>query len=236
MKIAISQPTFFPWQGYFALIDFVDEFIFLDNVQFDKRSWQQRNYIKLNSTRHLMTIPVISKNKFTQKILEVEIDYSNFKILKFLKTIETAYKKSKYFELYFGEIEKVMCHKYKFLSELNINIIKIICSFLKIRNKLIKASSLNLVSYISKIDLLDFICKKKNSNEYISTIGSGEYLGNLKKFFHSKANINYFHYKISNYQQLGEVFIPNLSIIDLLFNEGPDSIKIIRKNFTVIKN
>ena len=51
MKIAISQPTFFPWQGYFALIDYVDEFIFLDNVQFDKRSWQQRNYIKLNLTR-----------------------------------------------------------------------------------------------------------------------------------------------------------------------------------------
>ena len=82
MKIAISQPTFFPWQGYFALIDFVDEFIFLDNVQFDKRSWQQRNYIKLNNNRHLMTIPVISKNKFTQKIFEVEIDYSNFKIFK----------------------------------------------------------------------------------------------------------------------------------------------------------
>ena len=61
-------------------------------------------------------------------------------------------------------------------------------------------------------------------------------MGNLKKFFHSKANINYFHYKISNYQQLGEVFIPNLSIIDLLFNEGPDSIKIIRENFLVIKN
>ena len=183
-----------------------------------------------------MTIPVISKNKFTQKIIEVEIDYSNFKISKFLKTIETAYKKSKYFVLYFGEIEKVMCRKYKFLSELNINIIKIICGFLKIRNKLSKASSLNLDSEISKTDLLDSICKKKNSNEYISTIGSVEYLGNLKQFFYSKANINYFQYKISSYQQLGEVFIPNLSIIDLLFNEGPDSIKIIRKNFTVIKN
>ena len=236
MKIAISQPTFFPWQGFFALMDFVDVFIFLDNVQFDKRSWQQRNYIKLNTNRHLMTIPVISKNKFTQKILEVEIDYSNFKILKFLKTIETAYKKSKYFELYFGEIEKVMCRKYKFLSELNINIIKIICSFLKIGNKFSNASSLNLDSRISKIDLLDFICKKKNSNEYISTIGSIEYLGSLKQFFHSKANINYFQYKISSYHQLGEVFIPNLSIIDLLFNEGPDSIKIIRENFLVIKS
>jgi hypothetical protein len=236
VKIAISQPTFFPWQGYFALIDFVDEFIFLDNVQFDKRSWQQRNYIMLNGARHLMTIPVISKNKFTQKIIEVEIDYNNFKVLKFLKTIERAYKKSKYFDLYFGRIEKIINYKYKFLSQLNINIIESICGFLNIGNKLSKASSLNLDSSISKIDQLDFICKKKKTDQYISTTGSAEYLGNMKQFFHSKANINYFHYNTSNYRQLGETFIPNLSIIDLLFNQGPDSIKIIKKNFTIIKN
>ena len=113
------------------------------------------------------------------------------------------------------------------------DIIECICGFLNIGNKLTKASFLNIDSSISKIDLLDFICNKKNSNEYISTIGSANYLKNTEKFFHSKANIYYFQYNAAIYQQPGATFIPNLSIIDLLFNEGPESINILRKNFTV---
>ena len=66
MKIGISQPTFLPWAGYFGLIDYVDEFIFLDNVQFERGGWQQRNYIKVNKNKHLITIPV-------KKIIEIQI-------------------------------------------------------------------------------------------------------------------------------------------------------------------
>ena len=75
MKLAISQPTFLPWCGYIGLIDYVDKFIFLDDVQFDKRSWQQRNYIKLDNDKHLITVPIKSKNKRFQKINEAEIDH-----------------------------------------------------------------------------------------------------------------------------------------------------------------
>jgi len=67
MKIGISQPTYLPWCGYLALIDYVDEFIFLDDVQFEKRSWQQRNYIKLENKKFLLTVPVFSKNNRFQK-------------------------------------------------------------------------------------------------------------------------------------------------------------------------
>ena len=74
MKIAISQPTYLPWQGYFALIDYVDEFVFLENIQFNKRSWQQRNKIVSNEKEIFLTIPVKTKGKFSQNIFEVEID------------------------------------------------------------------------------------------------------------------------------------------------------------------
>ena len=67
MKIAISQPTYIPWQGYFGLIDFVDEFVFLENVQFIKRSWQQRNKIRDKNKEIMLSIPVESKNKYHQK-------------------------------------------------------------------------------------------------------------------------------------------------------------------------
>jgi hypothetical protein len=236
MKIAISQPTFFPWLGYFALIDYVDEFIFLDTVQFDKRSWQQRNYIKLNENKHLITIPVISKNKFNQKINEVKIDYSNFQMSKFLKTIESAYKKSYYFDLYFDVFKEILNKEYIFLSQLNLDIILTICKLLKIKNKFSEASSFHLDSYTKKIHLLDSICKQKKTLKYISTLGSLEYLGELKILPESKASINYFYYKISNYKQLGDKFISNLSIIDLLFNEGPGSTQFLRNNFEIKEN
>ena len=64
MIIGISQPTFLPWCGSISLIDYVDEIVFLDNVQFDKRSWQQRNNIKTNTGVLTLTVPVVSKNLF----------------------------------------------------------------------------------------------------------------------------------------------------------------------------
>ena len=67
MKLAISQPTFLPWAGYFALIDHVDEFIYLDNVQFTKRSWMQRNKIKSNDKELYLTISVNSKKNTYKK-------------------------------------------------------------------------------------------------------------------------------------------------------------------------
>ena len=101
MKIGISQPTFLPWQGYLALINYVDEFIILDDVQFDKRSWQQRNKIKLNNKELVLTIPVKTKGRYEQKIYEVAINNQTNFIEKHLKSIFLSYKKSKYFKNYF---------------------------------------------------------------------------------------------------------------------------------------
>ena len=73
MILGISQPTFMPYAGYFGLLDYADCFVFLDNVQFDKRSWQQRNYIFMDKKAYLLTVPVLSKGKFHQKIDRVKI-------------------------------------------------------------------------------------------------------------------------------------------------------------------
>lgn len=236
MKIAISQPTFLPWPGYFALINYVDEFVFLDNTQFAKRSWQQRNYIKLNEDKYLVTIPVISKNKFNQKINQVQIDYNNFQVSKFLKTIELAYKKSPYFSSYFEIFKKILNKKNKYLSELNLDVIINICNILKINDKFTKASIIDLDTNLTNVSQLDMICKKRSSNHYISTLGAKEYLKDLKIMPLSKAKITYFNYEIKDYSQLGKHFVPNLSILDLLFNEGPNTLNIIKKNFFILKN
>ena len=233
-KIAIMQPTFMPYIGFFALIDYVDEFIFLDNVQFDKRSWQQRNYIKSKSKKELINIPVLSKNKFKQKILDVKIDNVSFKIKKLLNKIIFCYKKSKYFNEYFNEIEKILIKNHNLLLDLNSELIFKICELLNIKTEILYASKILDNDKFYKIDFLKEILLIRNCNKYISTIGSKDYLKSLTKFPNSNIEIQYFEFNSQQYEQQGNNFIPNLSILDLLFNEGKNSVNIMRENFKLI--
>ena len=101
------QPTYLPWSGYFGLFNCVDFFVFLDSVQFDKRSWQQRNYIRDNSDKILLSIPVLSKGQFHQKINQVKINNDlNWK-KKHLNSIFHSYSKSKFFNEFFPELSKI---------------------------------------------------------------------------------------------------------------------------------
>jgi hypothetical protein len=231
MKLGISQPTFLPWAGYFGLINYTDQFVFLDNVQFDKRSWQQRNNIKLNEKSFLLSVPVISKNKSNQKINEVFIDSKNSFIEEHKKTIEHNYKKSKYFSKYSELIFKVYDMKHEKLIDLNIDLIKLICKILDINFSFTKSSLMN-VDHVKENLILE-ICKLKKCEEYVSTIGSKIYLKNDHKFKENSINLNFFEFKNLVYQQLGGNFLNNLSIIDLIFNLGPNSLKYINKNFYI---
>ena len=184
MKLAISQPTFLPWAGYFGLLNFTDEFVFLDDVQYSKRGWQQRNCIKINNKSFNLSVPVISKNKYNQKINEVLIDNSKKFIDDHKKTIEHNYKKSKYYSSYVEEIFKIYDCKHQRLIDLNFDFIIKICELLKIKISFVKSSSLKTKS--SKDGLILEICKLKQCNTYVSTIGAKDYLLNnideFKKF------------------------------------------------------
>jgi len=234
MKIAISQPTFLPWQGYFSLINEVDEFIFLDSVQFNKRSWQQRNYIILDSKKKFITIPVKSKGKYDQLISEVEIDYSNFSIKKILKTLENAYKKAPFFHEFYEEIKFIFQKEHKFLCELNIEIIKAISKKLGFKTKFINSSNIELNDNYKKLELITKLATKRGASTYISTIGSKEYINKFDRLPGTEIKINYFDYKNYKYKQMTNDFIEKMSILDLIFNVGFDSKKILIKNFFIV--
>ena len=231
MKIGISQPTFLPWQGYLALINHVDEFIILDDVQFDKRSWQQRNIIKQNDNKLLLTIPVKSKGKYDQKINEVFIDYGSDFIDKHLKSIFLSYKKSNHFSLYFKKIEEIYKKKFEKLSEINIEFIFFFLKEMNINTKISLSSNLNLKE--KKHHLIKRICEIKNCSNFVSTRGSEIYLKDLAK---DKINfeIVYYDFKNFDYRQIGSKFISNLSSLDLLFNLGKNSKKYLENNFYLI--
>lgn len=236
MLAAISQPTFIPYAGYFSLINKVNKFIILDNVQFDKRSWQQRNFLLVNNQPKLITIPVISKGRFHQNINEVLIDYNNLKIDKLFKTIETNYKKEIFFELFFFHLKDIFNKKYKFLYELNVDLIKTICSFLDIKTEIFFSSNFKNENNFKKTELLESLLKEIKCTQYITTVGSKKYLGNLN--FFPKTNIKISYYKFEN---INKLIIKNyknkptfLSIVDLIFKYGKDTKQLLNDNFEII--
>ena len=225
-KIAIMAPTFLPWLGYFDMINKSDVFVYLDNVQFNKRSWQQRNRIPVNEQYFWLTIPVKSKGKYNQLINQVEIDYSKDPFEKIVKILKHNYSRCKYYSEIIEILEKIFKKKILYLSELNILLIQEICKFLKIEGKkFIKSSNLNISS--KKGQLLFDITQMLNGNVYISADGSGIFFNNQNPFKDTSIVLKYHNYDHPKYKQKSKKFIEYCSIVDLLFNEGIKS----RKHF-----
>lgn len=233
MTIAIMQPTFNPWLGYFDLIDYVDKFIFLDTVQLNQQSWQTRNKIKIQDKELMISIPT-KKNKHKNELLikDTLIDFRKFDFRKkLLRTIEQNYKKSRYYNEVIDFIKELVLYDTEYLSDYNINIIKNISKKLKINTEVIILSKIDYQSEGQKGSLVLDICKHFGTTKYISPIGSKEYLDKtLNDFQSSNIEVEYQQYKHTEYTQIGDTFIPYLGILDLLMNEGFENSKKIIKN------
>ncbi len=220
------QPHFAPWLGYFYLIIKSDKFIILDNVQFDKRSWQQRNLISNSNKSEWLTIPVMSKGKFAQKINQVKVDYNSDFIRKHLSKIFHNYNNHKYFDSVYSILEKIYTKKYEYLIDLNLDLLNEICSYLKFSFNYELASDLDIRG--SKADLIYNIINYYNEISYISPLGSKSYIENSKLF--KDLDVKYIKYKPIDYTEKNK-FLSNLSIIDLLFHKGPNGLNYIEKSF-----
>jgi hypothetical protein len=222
------QPTYLPWIGYFDLIDQSDCFVFLDSVQFNKRSWQQRNRIKGPDGEVMLTVPVLSKGKREQLICEVMIDGTTNFFKKHIGTIYHNYKKARYFSTYYPSFSEILSSSHKLLCDLNIEIIYWLMVQLGIQSKTIRSSSLNVSG--KKAELLCNICQKIGCSIYLSAEGSKEYIeqSNPNPFEEKAIKVIYHDFQHPEYNQLFEPFIFHLSVLDLLFNEGPASLGIIR--------
>lgn len=224
-KIAIMQPTYLPWLGYMRMIKEVDVFIFLDDVQFSKRSWQQRNRIATNMGELWLTVPVLSKGLNDQKINKVTIDVNSNFIKKHLQTLKESYSKSKYSSQVILELEALELESENYLADLNIKLIRWMASYLSITTKTLRSSELKCTG--SSAEYLANICEKLGFNEYVSAPGSKEYIDKTDVFLKKNINVTYFSYKHPQYFQHRDSFTPQLSCIDLILNEGPESKLII---------
>lgn len=226
--IAIHQPNFLPWAGYFNKIANSDVFILLNHVEYTKNGPINRNKIKINCAEHFITVPV-KMDSSKSAIDEVKISDSK-QLQKIWKTIEQNYKKSTYFEALQDDFKKILLDEYVFLADLNIALIKHIISVLDISTSLVKSSELYKNEVLQKNELIVDIIKKQQGTLYISGHGAKKY-NDENLFDNNHIKLVYQQFLVPSYPQLGEGFIEKLSIIDMLFNIGiHNTSKIIKQN------
>jgi len=228
VKVAIAQPTYLPWLGYFDLIDQVDTFVLLDTVQFDRQSWQQRNRIKGPSGLQWLSVPVVFRGRHDQKIKDVEIREAEF-WRRHLRAVEVNYRRAPFFDIYFPQLSAILqafpagaC-----LADLNLRLLRWLAEVLGVHTPLLSASSLQMQGKRTK--LLANICLTLGAGQYVSPIGSAAYLlEELELLTDYGLDVVFQNYTHPEYQQLFPPFVAYSSTLDLIFNEGDRSMEIIR--------
>ena len=226
MIVAIHQPEYLPWLGFFKKMMNVELFVFLDDVQFRKKGWQNRNRIRINDGTTLLSIPVHTHSY--PKINEVTIDNEKNWSIRHKKSILYNYAKAPYFDEIKDFIESIFEKKFQYLVDLNTEIIKFIMNELEIKSKIVFSSELE-ISKKGSDRVLD-ICKAVDADHYITGTFWAESNLRVEEFKKSNIDIEFQKFQHPIYKQIHGEFIPEMSIIDLLFNEGRKEAKKILQN------
>jgi len=206
MKIAIMQPYFLPYIGYWQLINAVDKFVILDDVNYINKGWINRNNILVNSNAKLFTIP-LSEASQNKKINEISISDDVKWIANLLKTIEYSYKKAPLFNQALPIIQDCVTFGDKNLSAFIYNSTKNICNYLNIETQIIPSSSqYNNDDLKASARILD-ICIRENTDEYINPIGGTE-LYDKSTFLEKGINLHFLKTSDIKYSQFNDDFIP----------------------------
>ncbi len=221
MIISIHQPNFLPWIGYFYKIYKSDVFVILDDVQYSKNSFTNRNRIKTSQGNQWITLPVIKSGNFGQLISECIIFNHEKTIQKLIKTIEQNYKKAPYYNKHSNTIKSILTSTGDNLCEINIKLIKYFVKELRIETKIICSSEFKISNECSTERLIQ-ICQRLGGKTYLSGKGGDNYQ-DIEMYKNANIDLIYSDFSHPIYPQLWQGFIPGMSIIDLLFNCGEES-------------
>jgi hypothetical protein len=221
--VAVHQPQYLPWLGYFDKIRRSDVFCYLNDVQYKKNEWQNRNRIKTAQGWQWITVPV--RYRFPQKINEVYINNAVEWKKKHLQAMITNYNRAPYFKQVVRILEDAFSKDWEFISELNIHLIESLKILLNLETKRsVCSSDLNLRE--EPTDRLIDICKALGADTYLAGQGGIEYM-DMERFEKSGLKVIIQEFRHPVYPQMFEEFQSHLSIVDLLCNCGPESMNII---------
>ena len=214
--------------GYFGMIDIVDTFVFFDDVQFEKSSWQSRNRIKLPDNNLIwLSVPSIREG-LDSNIKDIRLkNFPDWRKKHWL-TIHQAYHKAPFFAEYSAEIENIYQQEWNSLCRLNIAIIEMLTHKFELNTPHFISSSELAEVEGKKTDRVLSVLEKVGADEYISTEGTKVYL-ETEKFKEKGIKLYWYNFKHPVYPQMSEEFVPYLSAIDLLFNTGGSGRNYIRE-------
>lgn len=228
MKLAIHQPEFLPWLGFFNKMVLADLYVVFDHVQFKRRYFENRNRIvSPNGNVSFIRIPVISKGMYRRAIKDIEIDNTQKWKEKLLKNIFHNYSTASYFKNYYNQIESIVnANDYRYLIDFNMAMIEFFRDSLGITTPMIYSSELDVAEYRAA-ELILRICILQNAHTYLCGPSGRDYL-RQEDFQEKGVHIQWLDYVTPSYNQLCPKFTSHMSILDLLFNCGEKSLNIIR--------
>ncbi len=224
--IAIIQPGYLPWLGFFEQVSRCDVFVYLDDVQYTKNDWRNRNRIKTKDGTQWLSVPV--SYSFGQKIKDVHINNSQPWYRNHLQALKMWYSRSAYYKGYIEELDYILRRDRKYLIDLNVELSSWVMKLLGL-NPQIRFSSEILIDSNDKQMRLVQICKVLNCNYFYEGKLGQQYI-DVNLFRDEGITVKYQEYSHPYYQQQWlkeQNYISHLSIIDLLFNCGPDSLDIL---------
>ena len=225
MRVVILQPSYLPWLGYFDQMYKSDVFVIYDDVQYDKNSWRNRNRIKTPQGWQWLTVPVLLKGRNFPLNKDVEINNDLPWASKQLKSLAQNYRAAPHFQDVIGGLENILAREWKFLIDLNMECISFLKRLLELETSICFASELD-VPKVGKTERLVEICRHFGADSFLEGDGGKSYIDE-SLFTNAGVTLEYQHYHHPEYQQLHGEFIPYLSVVDVLFNHGKESRRII---------
>ncbi len=221
----ILQPGYLPWLGFFEQMHRADDFVFLDDVQYDKHSWRNRNRIKGPDGPQWLTVPVLVSGQGKPAIRDVQIDPTQPRWAeKHLHAIHQYYHACLHFNWLFPELEAILNQPRTSIADLDIDLIKMLCEKLGLQRRLHRSSDLNVPP--GRCERLIEICRRLDARHYYSGAAAKSYI-DPALFSQAGIKVEFQDYKHPEYPQRYGDFVSHLSVIDLMFNCGPESLTIL---------
>ncbi len=226
-KIAIMQPYFFPYIGYFQLINAVDKFIVYDNIQYTKKGWINRNRILVNGKDEYISAPLKKDSDYLNINERNLADAFKDERQKMLRKLTEAYRKAPYLDSAFPVITNVINNSDENLFTFIYYSVKAICEYLEIKTECIISSAINIDHNLKAADKVKAICKKMEAEVYINPIG-GIDMYNKEDFLKEGIALQFLKTDEIVYPQFKNEFVPFLSIVDLMmFNSKEQIVKML---------
>ncbi|MEP3387053.1 MAG: WbqC family protein [Reichenbachiella sp.] len=234
MRIAIMQPYFLPYLGYFQLMNLVDVFVIYDEIQYTKKGWINRNRILVNNDAQTITLPLKKDSDYLNIKDRILADHWPKERKKLLAKIYNCYKKAPEFDKTYDLLESIFEYDEQNLFKFIQFSLKQLMSHFNITTSLVVSSDISFDNKLKSSDKVLAICRASEATHYINPIGGLE-LYDKKQFEAQDVKLNFLRSNLSIYPQFENEFVPGLSVVDaMMFNSPQELSNLIQNDFELV--